>query len=430
MADQTEAKAALEELKKGFEEFKKVNDKRLEALKAERATADFDEKLDRINESLAKHEKVQREFLRTQEAVERKRAAEEEEWKAKQAEQDRRIEARVNRAVLGLGNAGADETRAEERLAVKAYDHYLRKGIDRMGEDEKKVLVVSNDTTGGYLAPPAFVADIIKAAVLYSPMRSLVNVVNIGTGQLHQPKRTATAAATRVAETSTRVESTNPAWGMVKIDAPEMYAEARISNVNLEDSAFDLEAELRQEFAEQFGVKEGQEVISGNGVNQCLGLLDAAAGLSFTASGSATTIAGSSGAEANGLINLFHAVKTPYAMNGRWILNRGSLGKVRLLKDTTGQYLWQPGVAVGMPNSILGAPYVECPDMPDEGSGTFPIAFGDFKRAYTLVQRIEMAVTRDPFTLANVGQVKFFARRRVGGWVVLAEAIRLLKCST
>lgn len=437
MAELADAKAALESLHKEFEEFKKVNEKRIEALKAEKSTTDFDEKLDRINDALSKQEKVQREFLRQQEAVERKRQLEEEEWKAKQAEQDRRIEARVNRAVLGLGNPGAEENLAEERLSAKTYGHFLRRGFEQLSADERKVLTASNDTTGGYLAPSQYAADIIKAAVLFSPMRGLVNVVNIGTGKYEQPKRTGTAAATRNAESGTRAETTNPAYGLIAITAPEMYAEARISLQNLEDSAFNLEAELAQEFAEQFGVKEGAEVISGTGNanNQCLGILDAnAAGLAvpiaYTASGATSTIAGASGLEAKGLIDLFHAVKTPYAVRGTWIMNRGSLGKVRSLKDTTGQYLWQLGIAPSSPNTILGAPYVECPDMPDEGTNAFPVAFGDFKRAYTLVQRVEMSIMRDPYTLASSGQVKFTARRRVGGQVVLGEAIRLLKCAT
>jgi len=428
MSGNNDVKAAFEELKTAVEELKKVNDKRYEALKAGQATSDFDEKLERINRTISDQEKLQRKFLAQQEESKAKMAAEQAEWQVKQLEHERKLEARINRISLGLGG-GEEGSTGDEILRRKAYDGYLRRGVDRLGEDEKKVLVVSNDTTGGYLAPPTLVLEIIKAEVLFSPMRALVNVRQIGTGELQQPKRTQTAAATRVGETGTRSETQNPAWGLVKISAPEMYAEARISNANLEDSAFNLEQLLTEEFSEQFGVKEGQEVVSGNGVSQCLGILDAnAAGpgtpIAYTPSGATSTI------QADGLVNLFHAVKTAYAMRGTWILNRQSLGRVRLLKDTTNQYLWQPGIAAGAPNTILGAPYVECPDMPDEGTNTFPIAFGDWKRAYTLAERLDMAITRDPFTLANAGQVKFFARRRVGGQVVLGEAIRLLKCAT
>lgn len=434
MGDNNEVMKAFDELKTSVEELKKVNDKRYEALKAGQATSDFDEKLARINEAISKQEAIQRKALAAIEEAKAKQIAEQAEWQAKQLEHERKLEARVNRIALGIGG-GENGSTGDELLRRKAYDTYLRRGEQKMSPDEVKVLVVSNDTTGGYLAPPTFVAEIIKAEVLYSPMRQLVTVRQIGTGEYQQPKRTQTAAATRVGETGARSESQNPAWGLVKIPAPEMYAEARISNANLEDSAFNLEQLLTEEFGEQFGVTEGNEVINGNGVNKCLGILDAnAAGpstaIAYTASGSAATIAGASGAMADGLVNLFHAVKTAYAMRGTWALNRSSLGKVRLLKDTTGQYLWSVGIAPGSPPTILGAPYAECPDMPDEGSNTYPIAFGDWKRAYTLVERLDMAVTRDPYTIASSGQVKFSARRRVGGQVVLGEALRLLKCAT
>ncbi len=438
---QSEMKQAIADLTKAVEESRKVYDAKLEAVAKQRGASEFDEKLDKLLEAQAAQDKAYKAAARRAEEEEAKRRAAELEWKAQQEEYARKQEARLNRLALGLGGAEVD-TGADERLSRKSYDRFLRKGVEQLSMDERKVLVVSNDTTGGYLAPASYVADIIKAEVLYSPMRTLVTVRQVGTGEMQQPKRTGTAKATRPGnETATKVESQNPAWGLLKLSSPEMYAEARISNANLEDSAFDLEALLRDEFAEQFGVLEGSEVISGNGVNACLGFLDAnAAGpgvpIAYTPSGSAATIAGAAGAMADGLVTLFHAVKTAYAARGTWALNRGSLGKVRLLKDTTGNYLWAPQPGIGgsipyaSPGTILGAPYTECPDMPDEGANTFPIAYGDWKRAYTMVERLDLVITRDPYTLASVGQVKFFARRRVGGQVVLGEAIRLLKCAT
>jgi HK97 family phage major capsid protein len=426
---------AIDATARGFEEFKKANDARLEALRKERSTADFDEKLDKITDVLDRQEKVRRDWQRQQDELEAKRAADEAAWRAQQEDFGRKTEARLNRMMLGLGGAGAGglEGNADEALRQKAFRKYVREGAQGLSGEEAKVLTYGTDTQGGYLGTPAtFVAEIIKAEVLFSPFRSIVTVRQMGAAELQQPKRTGTAAATRVGETQTRAETTNPTWGMVKLSAPEMYAECRATLMQIEDSAFDMEALLRDEFSEQFGVKEGQEVVTGNGVNQCLGILDAnAAGIgvpiAFTVSGAAATIKGASGAEGDGIVNLFHAVKTAYAVNGRWALNRNSLGKVRLLKDTTGQYLWQPGLVPGNPNSILGSPYTECPDMPDEAANAFPIAFGDWRRAYVISERIDMQLLRDPYSVK--GQVVFNARRRVGGQVVLGEALRLLKCS-
>jgi HK97 family phage major capsid protein len=111
------------------------------------------------------------------------------------------------------------------------------------------------------------------------------------------------------------------------------------------------------------------------------------------------------------------------------VLNRTTLGSVRKLKDDNKQYIWMPGIATGVPNTILGAPYVEMPDMPSEGAGLYPIAFGDFSRAYTLIDRIAMEMLRDQYTQATAGNIRFIFRRRLGGAVVLPEAIRKLKCA-
>lgn len=430
-----EVKTAISEMQSAFLEFKKANDARLDAIAKGKSGADFDEKLERIDEVLSKQQRKHDQWMREQEAKEAKFAAEVAEWKEARIAEERKFEARVNRAALGLGGSTQDEVlKGRGILERKAYDKFLRKGMDVLAEEERKVLTVANDTTGGYLAPGTYQAEIIKAIVESSPFRSIVNVKQIGTGEYSQPKRTQTSGATRVSEVGTRSETQNPAWGLLKISAPEMYAEARISMANLEDSAFNLEQELTQEFAEQFGVTEGAEIANGTGVGQILGFLQAnAAGpgtpIAFTVSGSAATIADSAGG-ANGLIDLFYALKTGYSANGRWVLNRNTLGQVRKLKDTTGAYIWQPALTAGAPATILGAPYTECPDMPNQGANAFPIGFGDWKKAFLLVDRIDMSISRDPFTVANVGQVKFNARRRVGGQVVLGEAIRLLKCST
>lgn len=438
--NENEVKQALEDIQKAVAEQRKVNDARLKAIEESRGTADFDEKLDKIEDAIKKQERLTREWQRQQDDSQAKRYAEEAAYKAARAEEERKFEARVNRMALGLGaSTDVEVLKGKNIMEKKAYDTFLRRGDSVLNQDERKVLTVSSDPTGGYLAPPEYVKEIIKAIVLISPFRSIVNVRQSAAAELQLPKRTQTAAATRVSEIGTRSETQNPQWGLMKIPAPEMYAEARISMANLEDSAFDLEAELRQEFAEQFAVTEGNEVANGNGVGKCLGFLDAnAAGpgtaIANTVSGSAATIAGPSGSAGDGIVNLFHAVKTGYAANGRWVLNRASLGKIRLLKDTEGRYLWQPATLANLteanPGTILGAPITECPDMPNEGAGTFPVAFGDWKRAYTMVDRVDMVITRDPYTVASSGQVKFFARRRMGGQVVLGEAIRLLKCST
>ncbi len=432
-----EVKAALEQISKAVAEQREVNEKRIKALEESKSTADFDQKLDRIEDSMKTAERVHREWMRQQDQVKSDQLRDDAAWKAARLEDERKYEARLNRMALGLGSSGDDEKKGAKILETKLYEKAMRQGFESLTADEKKVLTVANDPTGGYLAPPQYEASIIKAIVNVSPFRGLVGVRQSGAGELQLPKRTQTAAASWVGEIATRSETQNPAWGLMKIPAHELMAECRISMANLEDSKFDLEAELSGEFAEQFAVSEGAAVASGNGVGKPLGFLDAnAAGpstpIDYTVSGASATIAGASGSEGDGLVNLYHAIKTGYANNGTWVMNRASLGKVRLLKDTVGRFLWQasPDLESRSPGLLMGAPIVECPDMPNEGAGAFPVAFGDFRRGYTLVDRVGMTIMRDPYTLQGSGQVKFTARRRLGGQVILGECLRLLKCST
>ena len=134
---------------------------------------------------------------------------------------------------------------------------------------------------------------------------------------------------------------------------------------------------------------------------------------------------------ADGLLTLVHSIKTEYARNATFVFNRSTLAAIRKLKDTAGQYVFQAGMSLenGVPNTILGYPYIEAPDMPDIAASAFPVAFGDFARAYMIVDRVALAVLRDPFTQATTGNVRYIARRRVGGQVILAEAIIKQKVS-
>jgi HK97 family phage major capsid protein len=319
---------------------------------------------------------------------------------------------------------------------ARAYFAYLRHGTrdepnpqrKALGRDEMKALSVGNDPAAGYLAPPEFAREIIKGEVEFSPLRAWARVRETSRNALQIPRRTGTFGAVWVAEQATRSETEGLTYGLEDIPTHEMYALVDVSQQMLEDSEFDLEAELRMEFAEQFAVTEGAGFVDGTGVGQPEGLLTNA-NVSTVNSGSAATIADANG-QADGLVSLWHAVKTGYAIRGVWLLNRSTLAAVRKLKDDQGQYIWQPGLAVGQPNTILGSPYAELPDMPGEAANATPIAFGDLKRAYTVVDRIQLSVLRDPFTQATAGKIRFIARRRVGGQVVLPEAVAKLKCST
>ncbi len=334
-----------------------------------------------------------------------------------------RIETAINRTPAG-DPSGTRAARSPER---KAFLSLLRKGPEAMEPDERKALTVSDDTTGGYLAPEEYVRELTRGVTEFSPIREIARVRQTSSRAVKIPKRTGTFAAQWVSESGARSETTGLTFGLEEIAAHEMYALVDLSQQNIEDSAFDLEAELTLEFTEQFGVLEGAAFVNGNAVGQPEGFM-ANASVASDNSGSASTVKDANG-QADGLIALQHNLKESYARRATWVLNRKTLGKLRQMKDGNNNYIWQPGTAPGNPNTILGDPYVEATDMPDEAANAFPIAYGDFMRGYIIVDEVLLSILRDPYTQATSGNVRFIARRRVGGQVVVDEAIRKLKCA-
>lgn len=403
---ENEIKSAVEQLGTAFEEFKKTHQEELKQIKS-KGSADVitSEKLARIEKSLDQLEEVNQKVT-----------------KAKLAQDAN--EEKLNKIETIVSRPGFDiSAKADTSMEKKVFDKWLRQGKESLGPDELKVLTASNDNTAGYLAPPEYVQELIKGIVEISPIRSIARVRSTTNRSVQIPKRTSTFAATFVAEQGTRSETTGYQVGMEEIPTHELYALVDISEQELEDSVFNLEQEMTSEFTEQFAKAEGNAFVSGNSVGKPEGIVTNSS-VGVTASGVSASL------NANSLISLYHAVKPDYSRNGTFVMNRTTLAAVRKLQDGSGQYVFQAGFSlqVGVPNTILGAPYVEATDVADVGSSTKPIYFGDFRRGYLIVDRVSMSVMRDPFTQATSGNVRYIARRRIGGQVILPEAIQILQC--
>lgn len=401
-----EIKSAVEQLGTAFEEFKKTHQEELKQIKS-KGSADVitSEKLARIEKSLDQLEDVNQKVT-----------------KAKLAQDAN--EEKLNKIETIVSRPGFDiSAKADTSMEKKVFDKWLRQGKESLGPDELKVLTASNDNTAGYLAPPEYVQELIKGIVEISPIRSIARVRSTTNRSVQIPKRTSTFAATFVAEQGSRSETTGYQVGMEEIPTHELYALVDISEQELEDSVFNLEQEMTSEFTEQFAKAEGNAFVSGNSVGKPEGIVTNSS-VGVTASGVSASL------NANSLISLYHAVKPDYSRNGTFVMNRTTLAAVRKLQDGSGQYVFQAGFSlqVGVPNTILGAPYVEATDVADVGSSTKPIYFGDFRRGYLIVDRVSMSVMRDPFTQATSGNVRYIARRRIGGQVILPEAIQILQC--
>lgn len=328
------------------------------------------------------------------------------------------LETKNNRPGLGAeskASAGAPE--------AKAFEMFMRKGADRLAPEQVKLLSADSDADGGYLMPTNQASNVLLKLIEFSPIRELANVVTISSGDTYEiPAEGSTDfTAGWVGERGSRAETTSGKLAYHKIIAHEMYANPFVTQKLLDDNAFNVEQWVNDRVARRFGVTEGTAFVNGTGSGQPEGLLTAT--VTSVNSGSAAAVT------AAGLIDLFHALPEHYSRNSTFIAKRATIGSIRKLTDPgTGAFIWQPGLAAGDPGMLLGRPYRECIDMPAEAANAYPVMFGDIRAAYTIVDRQGIRVVRDPYS--NKPSVEFYTTKRVGGAVVLAEALRKLKCST
>jgi HK97 family phage major capsid protein len=402
MEDQV--KVAVDAMAGAFEEFKKVNDARLAEIEAKGSSDPVtEEKLAKIEADLDRYEAINQKLVQQEKASEN--------FGEKLGE----IEKMLRRP------ANAMEAK-EVDISLKAWDSFMRKGEQGMDEMELKALTVGTAATAGNLAPAEYVEELVKVITEISPVRSVARVRQTSNKEIEVPSKTATFAAAWTAETGSRTETTGYTTSLNTIPTHELYALVDISSALLEDSVFDLEAEMNQEFAEQFAKAEGAAFISGNGTNKPTGITNGT-------TVSSTTAAGAAAITTDDLMDLVHDLKSDYARAASFMMNRATLGAIRKLKDTAGQYIFQTGFSgqSGLPNTILGHPYVEALDVADIGTGNKSVIFGDYRRGFMIVDRVALSVLRDPYSQASSGNVRYIARRRVGGEVVLAEAMRVLE---
>lgn len=331
-----------------------------------------------------------------------------EELKAIKSRLDK-IEAKANRPVA----ANASHPGADNDNEVKAFTHFVRSG----DASEVKSLGYAAPSTGGILAPESVSASIIEKIAEFSPVRAVASAITMSGPLLQLPRLVDEVTVGEVTETAARPES-EPSFEQIDVKPFEMAVIVPVTRVLLEDSQIDLSAYLGNHVARRFGKKEASWFVNGNGTSQAEGVLVSTEVGEFEAAGTAIT--------ADDLIDTFYSIKTAYSANGVWMMNRFSMAVVRKLKDTDGSYLWQPSIAAGVPPTLLGRPVYEAVDAPNPAAGATPIVFGDFAAGYTIADRVGFEILRDDYTGAANGIVKLHARRRVGGRVVLGEALTKL----
>ncbi len=332
-----------------------------------------------------------------------------------------KITARLDKIEAKMNRPGSGETKEGPSVEAKAFGTYLRVGAQNLGADERKALTVATNAAAGYLAPTEFGMEILKRLREVSPVRQFAKVITIGGKEITYPRRTGSTAATWVSEVADRTAS-GPTYEQVTLTPYELATFVEVSGQLLEDNVYNLEGELTSDLAESFAIAEGTAFVSGDGTGKPKGIL-AASGITQIVSGNASTL-GSNPADL--LIDMFSKLPAVHAQAGAWAMNRNTLASLRKLKDTTGQYLWQPGLQAGQPGTLLGRPIIEMVDMPDIAANAFPIVFGDWS-GYRIVDRVDMSILADPYTKAVNGIYVFHARKRVGGDVTNPDRFVKLK---
>lgn len=326
-----------------------------------------------------------------------------------------KAEAKANRLPAGNDN------QANDNFEAKAFESLLRYGERRISPDEQKALTVASDASAGYLAPTEFGSEIIKKLVEWSPVRQYARVVTVGGRDIKYPRKVSGAQAVWVDETEDRTASTM-VFEQVTITPHELATFTDISNALLEDNTYDLRGELISDFGEAFGKAEASAFVTGNGTGKPRGIM-AAAGIGELKTGAAANLGTD---PASTIIALYHALPQAHAQNAVWMMNRKTLAALRSLKDADGRFILADPITVGAATTLLGRPIVEAIDMPDVAAGAFPILFGDLQ-GYRIINRVDLSILPDPYTLATKGQVRFNARARVGADVTHPDRFVKLK---
>jgi HK97 family phage major capsid protein len=314
-----------------------------------------------------------------------------------------------------------------------AWGQFMRKGDENaLYRIEEKALSSSVASDGGHIAPPEVQAIIERTLGNISPMRRIASVRATNSTSFRKPVATSAAAVGWVAETGVRAQTNTPSLDLLSFPIGEIYAMAAATQTLLDDAAIDIDSWLAGEIAQSFAIAEGAAFINGDGANKPKGILayDIVADASQTYGNMGYVASGVSGAFAasnptDKLVDLTYLPRTPYRANASFMLNRRTLGQVRKFKDASGQYIWQPSLVAGQPTSLLGYPVFECEDMPDVGANSISIAFGDFEKAYLIVDRTDVRVLRDPYS--NKPYVLFYVTKRVGGGIQDFDALKFLK---
>lgn len=399
-----EFKELLEKQLKAFEEFKTANDAALQAKAEGKAVSELEATVAKANEEITRLNKE--------------------------------IADLAKKAARPEAPGSAEDAAHNEHKA--AFSQFMRKGNDSgLAELQVKAVQVGVDSDGGYAVPQELDRNILQLLRDESPMRQVCNVMTIGGVDYSKPVNLGGAGSGWVGETAARPETGTPKLTEIKPVMGEIYANPAATQRSLDDMFFSPETWIAQEVAYAFAQQEGVAFLLGDGTNKPKGLLTAPTAATSDKAGRPfgtiqtikTGVANNFPATAPSdvLIDMIYSLKGGYRNGATFMLNGLTLATIRKWKDSDGNYIWQPSLQMGQPSLILGYGVTENEDMPDVGAGNLPLIFGNFKRAYTIVDRFGIRTLRDPYT--NKPYVHFYTTKRVGGMLEDTQAVKFLRCA-
>ena len=314
---------------------------------------------------------------------------------------------------------GADKSKTG-RASDDYKDAFWRVMRNKNSFDVQNALQIGTDSEGGYLVPDEFERTLVEALLEENIFRGLAKVITTSSGDRKIPVVASKGTASWIDEEGLIPES-DDAFGQVSIGAYKLATMIKVSEELLNDSVFNLESYIAREFARRIGAKEEEAFFIGNGVGKPTGIFNATGGAEL-----GVTAASATAITFDELMDLFYSLRAPYRKNATFVTNDATVKMIRKLKDGNGQYLWNPSVQAGQPDTILNRPVKTSSFVPNVEAGAKTIAFGDFGY-YWVADRQGRSFKRLNELFAATGQVGFRATQRVDGKLILPEAIKVLK---
>ena len=385
-----------QDLQKKFDEFREKNDKRIEAVEQEKSKLAGE--VDTLNGKLSELDQLKSD-----------------------------LEAEL--AAVKRPGGGTQSKAATEHKT--AFMQFVRKGNeDGLRELEQKALQTGVDADGGYAVPEELdrtLLDVLKDQVV---MRQEANIITVGTSDYKKLVNLHGAASGWVGEPDDRPATNTPKLAQIVPFMGEIYGNPQATQTMLDDGFFNVEEWIKSELALEFAEQEEVAFTSGNGTLKPKGFLAYPSALTDDKTRAFGTLqhilsGAAGGVTADAIIKLVYTLRKVHRTGAKFMMNNNSLFQVRILKDSEGNYLWRPGLELDQPSTLAGYGVAENEQMPDVAADAKAIAFGNFKRGYTIVDRIGTRILRDPYT--NKPYVGFYTTKRTGGMLADSQAIKLMQ---